>query len=56
MRYIIKKDEFIRPQMLGDTDAVITSIELAAMIKARAKIDFKSLHDTELDSIYSEAF
>ena len=49
-----KKDEIIRPQMLGDTDAVITSRELAAMVKA-AKIDFKSLPDTELDSIYSEA-
>jgi len=49
-----KKDEIVRPQMEGDTDAVVTSRELAAMIKA-AKIDFKKLEDTELDSIYSEA-
>jgi len=48
-----KKDEIKRPQLSGDTDAVITSRELAQMIK-EANIDFKNLEETPLDSIYSE--
>ena len=48
-----KKDEIKRPQLNDETDAVITSRELAKMIKA-AKIDFKNLEETKLDTIYSE--
>ena len=47
-----KKDEIKRPQLNNETDAVITSRELAAMIK-EARIDFAKLEETELDSIYS---
>jgi len=48
-----KKDEIRRPQFSDETDLVITSRELAQMIK-EAKIDFKKLEETQLDSIYSE--
>ena len=48
-----KKDEIKRPQFSDETDAVITSRELADMIK-EAKIDFKNLEETPLDTIYSE--
>ena len=48
-----KKDEILRPQLDGETDEVITSRELAKMIKA-AKIDYNSLEETKLDTIYSE--
>ena len=49
-----KKDEIRRPQLktkegLPETDEVITSRELAKMIKS-AKIDFKSLPDTPFDN------
>ena len=40
-----KKDEIRRPQFSDETDAVITSRELAQMIKD-AKIDFKNLEET----------
>jgi len=48
-----KKDEIRRPQFNGETDLVITSRELAQLIKD-SKIDFKNLPDTEPDTIYSE--
>ena len=48
-----KKDEIKRPQLNNETDAIITSRELATMIK-EAGIDFASLEETELDTIYSE--
>ena len=48
-----KKDEIKRPQLNGETDAIITSRELATMIK-EAGIDFENLEETELDTIYSE--
>ena len=48
-----KKDEIRRPQFSDETDSVITSRELAQMIKD-AKIDFKNLEETPLDTIYSE--
>ena len=48
-----KKDEIKRPQLNKETDAVITSRELATMIQ-EAGIDFPSLEETELDTIYSE--
>ena len=48
-----KKDEIRRPQFGDETDLVVTSRELAQMIKD-AKIDFKNLPDTEGDTIYSE--
>ena len=48
-----KKDEIKRPQLNGETDAVITSRELAAMIQ-EAGIVFEELEETELDTIYSE--
>ena len=48
-----KKDEIRRPQLNGETDLVITSRELAQLIKD-AKIDFKNLPDTEADTLYSE--
>ena len=48
-----KKDEIRRPQFSDETDAVITSRELAQMI-IDAKIDFKNLEETPLDTIYSE--
>ena len=48
-----KKDEIRRPQFSDETDNVITSRELAQMIKD-AKIDFKNLEETPLDTIYSE--
>ena len=48
-----KKDEIRRPQFSDETDSVITSRELAQMIK-EAKIDFKNLEETPLDTIYSE--
>lgn len=48
-----KKDESLRFQLKNETDAVITSRELAKMIK-EAKIDFNNLEETELDTIYSE--
>ena len=48
-----KKDEIRRPQFSDETDAVITSRELAQMIKD-AKIDFQNLEETDLDTIYSE--
>ena len=48
-----KKDEIRRPQFSDETDNVITSSELAQMIKD-AKIDFKNLEETPLDTIYSE--
>ena len=48
-----KKDEIKRPQLNNETDAVITSRELALMIK-EAGIDFANLEETELDTIYSE--
>ena len=48
-----KKDEIRRPQFEDETDLVITSRELAQMIK-EAKIDFKSLPESEGDTIYSE--
>ena len=47
-----KKDEIKRPQLNNETDAVITSRELASMIKD-AGIDFENLEETELDTIYS---
>ena len=47
-----KKDEIKRPQLNNETDAIITSRELALMIK-EAGIDFENLNETELDSIYS---
>ena len=48
-----KKDEIRRPQLNGETDLVITSRELAQLIKD-AKIDFKNIPDTEPDTLYSE--
>ena len=48
-----KKDEIKRPQLNNETDAVITSRELALMIK-EAGIDFQNLDETELDTIYSK--
>ena len=48
-----KKDEIRRPQLADETDLVITSRELAQLIKD-AKIDFKNLPETEGDTIYSE--
>ena len=48
-----KKDEIKRPQLNNETDAVITSRELASMIQ-EAGIDFTHLEETELDTIYSE--
>ena len=47
-----KKDEIKRPQLKNETDAIITSRELAKMIQ-EAGIDFANLKETELDSIYS---
>ena len=47
-----KKDEIKRPQLNNETDAIITSRELALMIQ-EAGIDFKKLNETELDTIYS---
>ena len=54
-----KKDECKRPQLrtkdgVQETDFVITSRELAKMIKA-AGIKYKELKDSECDNIYSEA-
>ena len=48
-----KKDEIKRPQLNNETDAIITSRELALMIK-EAGIDFADLNETELDTIYSK--
>ena len=48
-----KKDEIRRPQFEDETDLVITSRELALLIKD-AKIDFKNLPESEGDTIYSE--
>jgi len=48
-----KKDEIRRPQLNGETDLVITSRELAQLIKD-AKIDFKNIPDSEPDTLYSE--
>ena len=48
-----KKDEIKRPQLNNETDAIITSRELATMIKD-AGIDFANLEETELDTIYSK--
>ena len=48
-----KKDEIRRPQLTDETDLVITSRELAQLIKD-AKIDFKNLPESEGDTIYSE--
>ena len=48
-----KKDEIKRPQLNNETDAIITSRELATMIQ-EAGIDFANLEETELDTIYSE--
>ena len=48
-----KKDEIRRPQLADETDLVITSRELAQLIKD-AKIDFKNLPESEGDTIYSE--
>ena len=48
-----KKDEIRRPQFSDETDLVITSRELAQLIKD-AKIDFKNLPESEGDTIYSE--
>ena len=48
-----KKDEIRRPQFEDETDLVITSRELAQMIK-EADIDFKNLPESEGDTIYSE--
>ena len=48
-----KKDEIRRPQLTDETDLVITSRELAQLIKD-SKIDFKNLPETEGDTIYSE--
>ena len=48
-----KKDEIRRPQLNGETDLVITSRELAQLIKD-SNIDFKNLPDTEPDTLYSE--
>jgi NADH-quinone oxidoreductase subunit G/ferredoxin hydrogenase len=45
-----KKDEIRRPQFSDETDAVVTSRELAQMI-VDAKIDFKNLEETPLDTI-----
>lgn len=53
MPYTAKKDEIKRPQFIDETDLVITSRELAQMIKD-AKIDFKNLPDSQGDTIYSE--
>ena len=54
-----KKDESTRPQLrtkegVRETDLVITSRELAKMIKA-AGIKYKDLEDSECDNIFSEA-
>jgi len=49
-----KKDEIRRPQFHRETDEVLTSRELAKMIKA-AKINFKTLEDTPFDNIFSES-
>jgi NADH-quinone oxidoreductase subunit G len=48
-----KKDEIKRPQLNNETDAIITSRELATMIQD-AGIDFANLEETELDTIYSK--
>ena len=48
-----KKDEIKRPQLNSETDAIITSRELATMIQ-EAGIDFENLEETKLDTIYSE--
>ena len=48
-----KKDECKRPQLSDETDVVITSREMAQMI-IDAKINFKNLKETPLDTIYSE--
>ena len=48
-----KKDEIRRPQLSDETDLVITSRELAQLIKDE-KIDFKNLPESEGDTIYSE--
>ena len=48
-----KKDEIRRPQLTDETDLVITSRELAQLIKD-AKINFKNLPESEGDTIYSE--
>ena len=48
-----KKDEIKRPQLNNETDAAITSRELALMIK-EAGIDFENLEESELDTIYSK--
>ena len=48
-----KKDEIRRPQLSDETDLVLTSRELAQLIKD-SKIDFKNLPETEGDTIYSE--
>ena len=48
-----KKDEIKRPQLNNETDAIVTSRELATMIK-EAGINFEDLEETELDTIYSE--
>lgn len=44
-----KKYEITRPEMKGDVDAVLTTRELAKMIKD-AGIDFKSLEDEQFDN------
>ena len=44
-----KKYEITRPEMSGDVDAVLTTRELAKMIKD-AGIDFKQLSDEEFDN------
>ena len=41
-----KKSEIIRPEMGNDVDAVLTTRELARMIK-QARIDFRTLNDDE---------
>lgn len=48
-----KKEEIRRPQLSDETDLVITSRELAQLIKD-AKIDFKNLPESKGDTIYSE--
>ena len=48
-----KKEEIKRYQLNNNTDAVITSRELASMIKNHG-INFSSLNETELDTVYSE--
>ena len=48
-----KKDECRRPQLNGETDLVITSRELAQLIKD-SKIDFKNLPEAKPDTIYSD--